>query len=95
MSTKRKHFSKEFKEQTVALILEGEKSQAQISREIDVNVNTLQNWKKSYQENQSPVNQTSKLLEEENKKLKKELREAKLENEILKKAMGYFSKGVI
>ena len=95
MSTKRKHFSNEFKEQTVALILEGEKSQAQISREIDVNVNTLQNWKKSYQENQSPVNQTSKLLEEENKKLKKELREAKLENEILKKAMGYFSKGVI
>ena len=88
----RKSYSKEFKETAVNLVLEGNKSQRQIAEEIGINVNTLQNWKKAYQDSQDPEKVKNKATEEELKRLKKELYEAKLENEILKKAMGYFSK---
>ena len=95
MSTKRKQFSKEFKDQTVQLVLSGEKTQAQLAREIGININTIQNWKKVYLAEQDPQQLEKLSYEEENKKLKKQLREAQLENEILKKAVGYFSRDTL
>ena len=92
MSTKRKQISKEFKEQTVQLVLAGEKTQAQLAREIGININTIQNWKKAYLAEQDPQQLEKLSYEEENKKFKKQLREAQLENEILKKAVCYFSR---
>lgn len=88
----RKHYSSEFKETAVELVLEGRKSQLQIAKELGINVNTLQNWKRKYLDSQNPEKVKSEKEEAEIKQLKKDLREAKLENEILKKAMGYFSK---
>lgn len=94
MSTQigRKSYSKEFKETAVELVLSGNKSQRRISEELGINVNTLQNWKRQYLDSKDPQKVKSKEEDAEIKRLKKELYEAKLENEILKKAVGYFSK---
>ncbi len=93
MSTKRKRksYSKEFKETAVSLVLSGHKSQRKIAQELGINVNTLQKWKKDYLDSQDPEKVRKKEEEAEIKRLKKELYEAKLENEILKKAVAYFS----
>ena len=94
MSTEkgRKHYSQEFKENAVNLVLEGYQSQTQIAKELGINVNSLHKWKKTYLDSQDPIKVIQKEDEKEIKRLKKELREARLENEILKKAVGYFSK---
>lgn len=94
MSTKkgRTHYSREFRQTAVDLVLEGSQSQVQIARELGININTLQKWKRDYLDSKDPEKIQSKEEQSEIKKLKKELREAKLENEILKKAVGYFSK---
>lgn len=94
MSTEkgRKHYSKEFKENAVRLVLEGTQSQVKIAKELCVNVNSLHKWKKAYLDSQDPVKVNQSEAELEIKRLKKELREARLEAEILKKAVGYFSK---
>lgn len=94
MSTRkgRKHFSREFKQTALELVLEGHQSQIQTAKELGVNVNTLQKWKRDYLDSQDPTKVKTQAEEAEIKQLKKELREAKLEVEILKKAVGYFSK---
>jgi len=88
----KKQYSKEFKEKAVKLVLEGIKSQRRIAEEIGVNVNSLQKWKKEYLENQDPEKVRRKAEEVEIGRLRKELKEAKLELEILKKAVAYFSR---
>ena len=88
----RNSYSKEFKETAVELVLSGSKSQRKIADELGINVNTLQNWKREYLDSKDPKKVKAKEEEAEIRRLKKELYEAKLENEILKKAVGYFSK---
>lgn len=94
MSTKRKrnNYTKEFKTTAVQLVLDGSRSQRKISEDLNINVNTLQKWKKDYLESKNPIKIREKAEEAEIKRLKKELYEARLEVEILKKAVAYFSK---
>ena len=94
MSTelRRKSYSKEFKETAVEMLLSGSKSQRKLSEELGVNVNTLVNWKRKYLDSRDPEKQKEASEQAEVKRLKKELYEAKLELEILKKAVAYFSK---
>lgn len=93
MSTQtRRVFSKEYKEKVVNLMLSGSKSQIQLSKELGINVSTLQKWKKAYLESQDPEKVILKEATAEERRLRKELQEAKLEIEILKKAMAYFSR---
>jgi len=94
MSTKRKNnsYSQQFRETAVQLVLEGSKSQRKVSEDLGVNVNTLQKWKQDYLDSKNPQKITEKEDQTEIKRLQKELYEAKLEVEILKKAVVYFSK---
>ena len=91
-------YSKEFKDSTVQLILNNNESVVKVAADLDLNPQTLYNWVSAYRkEHNMPVldnktNQTSETLHEENKRLRHELKIAKQERDILKKATAYFAK---
>jgi transposase len=96
MGTKKKRiFDKEFKINIAKLIINKEKKISELSRELNVNANTLHNWKKQYLKeaeesfsgkgHQTP---TEELISS----LKRQLKVVTEERDILKKAVGKFSK---
>jgi transposase len=86
-------YDEAFKKETVKYIRENNKPVAQVAREMGVNENTLHGWVKKYgQQPEIKAIQTFSSAETELRALKKELRDLKEENEILKKAMHYFAK---
>lgn len=93
MSEKRvyRRFTKEFKEEAVKLSMSSDKTQAQIADELGIDRKLLSNWRKNYKENRKNPNKKEDL--ERIKQLEKELKEAKLERDILKKAAAIFSQG--
>ena len=95
MSEKRKTYDKEFKLSAVKMIVEGGMSLSRVSRDLGINENSLHKWKKDYlsdQQNAFPGKGRLKPEEEELRKLKKQLSRVTMERDILKKAIGYFTK---
>lgn len=93
---RRRRFDKQFKIDAVGLIGVGGKNAAQVARELDINPEMLYQWKRKFQES-GPVNAfpgNGKLSAEdvEKRQLEREIARLREENEILKKAMGYFAK---
>jgi transposase-like protein len=92
---KKRTFDKEYKIQAVELCLEGDKSIAQVAKELGLAYNTLHRWVKEYKEsngksfvgsgNIKPQNQEIIELRRRNQELEEELA-------ILKKALGIFTK---
>ena len=99
---KRGHrYTKEFKDSTIQLALNSEKSTLQIAKDLDISDKTLYAWLREYREKNnlslSTLGNTSKTstkenLEEENRRLRKEIASVKKDCEILKKAAAYFAK---
>jgi len=98
---KKSKYTKEFRDSTINLVMNSEKSAYQIAQDLDVNDKTLYSWirayKKSHNIHTDDRRTTQKVssketLEEENKRLRKELAIVKQEREILKKATAYFAK---
>ena len=90
---KGKRYDEAFKVETVKYISEKNKPVAQVAREVGVNENTLHGWIKKYgQQPEIKEVQTFSSADAELRALKKEMRDLKEENEILKKAMHYFAK---
>jgi transposase len=92
----RKKFDKEFKLMAVELI-ESHKTVAEVSEELGVPKYLLYQWRDSFlkkgQHSFSGNGKKSLTPEEgEIERLKKELREVEIERDILKKAVGIFSK---
>jgi len=95
MQGKRKTYDREFKLSAVKMVTEGGMSVRGVSRDLGINENSLHKWKRSYLEGQGdafPGKGRMKPEDEEIRKLKKELARVKMEREILKKAIGYFTK---
>ena len=95
MSAKRKTYDKEFKLSAVKMIVEGGMSVNRISKDLEVNENSLYKWKRSYledQQNAFPGKGKMKPEDEELKNLRKELTIVKMERDILKKAIAFFAK---
>lgn len=98
MSKLRRKFSKEFKLEIVKRSLEEGAVVLEISEEYGIHTNTLSRWRrefiKSGEIDSFPGNGKEQLTSEEReiKRLKKQLREAELERDILKKAIHVFSK---
>lgn len=95
MSEKRKSYDKEFKLSAVKMIVEGGMRVSRVSKDLGVNENSLHNWKRAYledQQNAFPGKGRMKPEEEELRKLKRELHIVTMERDILKKAIGYFTK---
>ena len=86
----RQHFDDEFKRQTVKYMQESGKTPAEMSKELDIPVSSIRAWRKQF----ANTGEKSQLFVDYEKlqKLEKQNRELQEENEILKKAMHFFTK---
>jgi transposase len=95
MSKEQKTFTREFKQEAVQLVRSSNKSPAQIARELGVADSTLHHWCKLFAEDGEqafPGSGHQKPQEEEIRCLKRELEITRQERDILKKALGIFSR---
>ena len=98
MSTKpkrvRRTFSEEFKREAVKLVVEQDYSFAAAAKAVNVASRSLREWHEKYAPEPEPCGEDASVeeLTAENKRLRKQLREAEMEREILKKATAYFAK---
>jgi transposase len=99
MAERGQTYTKEFKDSAIQLALNSEKSVLKIAKELGMHEKTLYSWLTAHRKNHNlevvaPVKKRSSLesLEEENRRLRKELKDVKIEREILKKAAAYFAK---
>jgi transposase len=86
---KTKVYTKEFKENAVRLSMSAGKTVAGVARELGVSLNTLNVWRREFRRTAPPPANES--LEEENRRLRRELERTREEAEILKKAIAYFA----
>lgn len=89
-----KRFSEEFKRDAVNLVLVEGYSRSAAASSVGVAYTTFVKWLDKYSPTPEPTgaNSTVEQQLEEIKRLRKQLREAELECEILKKATAYFAK---
>lgn len=95
MSQKRRSYSREFKQEAVELVLEGGISVAQAARDLGVPESALWRWKKQYEDDPEqafPGKGHLKPQDEELHRLRRELARVRQERDILKKAVGIFSR---
>ncbi len=95
MNEMRKKYDKEYKKKAVELSYARGNS-SEIAEELGIDKALLYRWRKEfkqYETNSFPGHGNPKMtdLERENVRLHKELRDAKMEREILKKAISIFS----
>lgn len=95
MNKSRRKFTKEFKQDAVELYLNSERTMKEVADGLGVSVYHLSNWKRDYlldKDKAFPGKGNRKDKDDELYKLKKEMADLRMENEILKKAMAIFSK---
>lgn len=93
----RRTYTEEFKRDAVKLSINSDKNCTEIAEDLGINYNNLIRWRKKYRDNGDlafPGKGKQKLTQEQQKikDLENELKEAKLERDILKKAVAIFSK---
>ena len=93
----RREFSKEFKLEAVRLATSGERTLAQVARDIGVHANLLRTWKReaantSLANGVFPGNGKLTSQDEEIRRLRRELAIAREERDFLKKATAFFAK---
>ncbi len=87
-----KVYSKEFKEEAVRLAQTSGKPIAQIARELGISDSAIHGWRKElveHGEDAFPGKGHQTLLEEENRRLKREVERLQQERDILKRAMSW------
>lgn len=96
--SKKTNYPSEFKREAVKLAQSSNKSTSQVAEELGIKPNTLYNWISNAMKEQKPVLKAKKSpthhykeLEQENRRLHKELKRAQMERDILKKAAAYFA----
>ena len=94
MTKKKSFYSPEFKTQAICLVREAKQSASEVAKELGINVNTLYNWLSPVTKKSTKKPSNDDILSE-NKRLKKELAQAELERDILKKAAAYFAKEIL
>ena len=95
MSSTRRTYRREFKIEAAKLSYNSDKSVAEIAEQLGISQSSLNRWRGEYRtdpEQAFPGNGHLKERDEEVARLKKELKEAQLENEILKKAVAIFTR---
>jgi transposase len=93
-SRKRRVFSEEFKQDAVRLVVNEDYSFAAAAKAVGVGEQSLRKWHARLAPKPEPCGEDASLdeLREENQRLRRELRRAEMEREILKKATAYFAK---
>ena len=91
----RQHYTTEFKNDAVKLVVEQGYSCNEVGRRLGINQTNVSRWVREYhQENDPPVDggASHNELESEVKRLRKENQRLQMEREILKKAAAFFAK---
>ena len=90
----RRRFLDDFKREAVRLIVEEKYTFAAAAQAVGVSTKSLREWHKKYAPEPTPCgeNATFEEMREEIKRLRRQLKRAELEREILKKATAYFAK---
>ena len=89
--TKLKTYSPEFKAEAVRLLRDEKQSISRVSSDLGVSDSSLHKWlKEDVSSKASPSPSPS--LEEENRRLRQEIRVLQMERDILKKAAAFFAK---
>jgi transposase len=92
--TIRKRYSKEFKLDAVSLVTEQGYSRAEAARSLGINANMLCRWVQEEQAGDSQSFRGNGRLtpeQEENRRLKAEIKRLRMEKDILKKATVFFA----
>jgi transposase len=95
MAKVQKVYTKEFKEEAVRLAQTSGKPIAQVARELGISDTSIHQWRKELTEHGKeafPGSGHQTALEEENRRLKRELERVQQEREILKKVLSIFSR---
>jgi len=91
----RRVYTKEFKEETIGLILDRGMSVSQVSKDLSIGTETIYRWIRKYKAdpiNSFPGKGHLKPEDKKMRKLERELADVKEERGILKKAISIFSK---
>lgn len=91
---KRRKFSKEFKQDTVRMIVEHDHRLTDVARDLEIDPSTISRWIKQFnahQEDAFPGNGKLLPADEEIRRLKQQLNRVTMERDILKKAISIFS----
>lgn len=93
MVEKRRKYSPQFRAEAVQMVLESGRPIAHVARDLGVNDGTLQNWVKSWRdENPEPTPELSPVERARVKEMEAEIRRLRMENEFLKKAAAFFAR---
>jgi len=86
-----KRYPEEFKIEAVKQVTERGYSTAEVARRLGVNPNSIYTWVKKYGSGKKHATELDK-QQEENRRLRAELKRVTEERDILKKATAYFAK---
>ena len=87
MATGRRHYTVEFKRDTVQLLESGNKPMAQIARELGIKANNLYRWRQQFGQSVRCNGHTMTAMETELDRLRHENMVLRQERDILKKAI--------
>jgi transposase len=91
----RRKYDRQYKMDAVNLVVNGGRSVSEAARELGINPNVLHRWKRQLTEDGAqafPGKGKLSPQEEELRRLRRELEQAKEDRDILKKALAFFSK---
>jgi transposase len=90
----RRRFREDFKRDAVRLVVEEKYTFGAAAQAVGVSVKSLRDWHKKFAPAPEPCgdNATVEEMREEIRRLRRQLKRAELEREILKKATAYFAK---
>ena len=88
---KKRRFDRDFKIRAVQMVTEGGQTCAEVARSLGIHANQLYNWKKKFSDDGEKAFPGKGHLTEISA-LRKKLRDVEMERDILKKAVGIFSK---
>ena len=85
----RKKYDEDFKKNAVKLSYASPKTVKELSEDLGIHENLLYNWRRKYTYDGDKTKYAT--LEEENRALRRELAETRMERDMLKKAAAYFA----
>ena len=85
----RRRFTAEFKAETVKLVKQSDRTMADIAMELGISAKSIGEWVRLSEESGDSVSEDERI---ELKRLRKEVRELRMEKEILAKATAFFAK---
>ena len=92
MPERRRKFSPEFRDEAVRLVVGGDRSIAQVARELGINPGTLANWVASYRKAHPVADEPLSVSERARlRELERENQQLRMQAEFLKKAAAFFA----